>query len=83
MFNYISSNVTVTTENDNRKKPVCHVHRSPQLNQPPVIYPEVTVVVSVTSQTVVLMNGGVIFLLMRLFSFERGYVCCHADSSSF
>ena len=41
-------------------------------NQPIVVYPEVTVVVSATSRSVVLMNGGVIFLVMRLFSFEHG-----------
>ena len=41
-------------------------------NQLPVVYPEVTVVVSETSRSVVLMNGGVIFLVMRLFSFEHG-----------
>ena len=41
-------------------------------NQPPVVYPEVTVVLSATSRSVVLMNGGVVFLVMRLFSFEHG-----------
>ena len=72
MFNYISSNITVTAENDNRKenkfaKFTC-LRNS---NQPPVVYPEMTVV-SMTSRSVVLMNGRVIFLVMMLFSFEHG-----------
>ena len=52
-------------------------------NEAPVVYPEMTVVVSATSRSVVLINGGVIFLVMRLFSFEHSLVCCHADLSMF
>ena len=58
----------MTTEKNKFAK-FTYLHNS---NQPPVVYPEVTVVVSATSRSVVLMNGGVIFLVMRLFSFEHG-----------
>ena len=58
-------------ENDNRNNKLAKFTYLRNSNQLLVVYPEVTVVVSVTSRSIVLMNDGVMFLVMRHFSFEH------------
>lgn len=50
VFNYISINVTITAENDNRIKQVLQFHIFHNSSELPVVYLEVTVLGSATLQ---------------------------------